>query len=89
MENPFLKFVDYYQHFYVNAPRSGEHHTGEIVQHFIDARNDRMSKDIKNHKEGEKYYEVSDLEEGVLSFRQFINVIVKITSETRQGKVRN
>ena len=81
--------MDYYQHFYVNAPRSGEHHTGEIVKHFINARNDRISKDIKDHKDGEKYYEVSDLEEDVLTFRQFINFIVKMTSETMQGKVRN
>ena len=81
--------MDYYQHFFVNAPRSGEFHTKEMAMHFINVRGDRMSKDIKDYKDGEKYYEVSDLEEGILTFRQFINVIVKMTSETMQGKVRN
>ena len=81
--------MDYYHHYYVNAPRSGEHHTGDIVKYFLDNRNDKISKDIKANKDGEKYFEVSDLEEGVLTFRQFINYITKTTSETLQGKVRN
>jgi len=86
VENPFLKFVDYYQHYYVNAPRSGEQHTDNIVKFFLNEKIDRLSKDIDDHKEGQKYFEVSYLKEGVITFRQFINFIVSATSETMQGK---
>ena len=86
VENPFLKFVDYYQHYFVNTPRANELYTQGIVKGWLNKRIDKLSKD-KNHAEGERYFEISDLEEGILTFRQFINFIVKAPEETTMGKV--
>ena len=86
VENPFLKFLDYYHHYFVNSPRSFAGYTDDILQHWLTPKHDKLSKD-KSESEGEKYFETSDLEEGVLSFRQFINFIAKSPSETAMGKV--
>ena len=90
-ENPFLRFVDYYQNFYVNAGNPGDRHTVAVIEQWLNNRNDKLSKDKKSvlgktDKE-ELYFQISDLEEGVLTFRQFINFIVKGTREAVGTKV--
>ena len=88
VENPFLKFVDYYQHYFVNTPQANERYSKDVITYWLNHRVDKLSKD-KARTEGEKYFEISDLEEGILTFRQFINFIVKASEEIAMGKVHN
>ena len=88
VENPFLKFVDYYQHFFVHAPRQSELYTEEVITHWLLHRTDKMAKDM-GKGEGEKYFEISDLKNGILTFKQFITFIINAPSETMMGKVRS
>jgi len=85
VENPFLKFVDYYQHYFVNTPQANERYSKDVITYWLNHRVDKLSKD-KARTEGEKYFEISDLEEGILTFRQFINFIVKASEEIAMGK---
>ena len=48
---------------------------------------DIPGEDDKKYKDGELYFEVSDVEKNVLTFKQFIHFITKGTSETMSGKV--
>ena len=86
VENPFLKFVDLYHHFFVNAPRALAGYMEDVIQHWLTPRIDKLSKD-KGEGKGEKYFDTSDLEESILTFRQFINFIAKSPSETVMGMV--
>ena len=88
MENPFLKFVDYYQHFFVHAPRQSELYTEGVVTNWLLHRTDKMTKDM-GKGEGEKYFEISDLKNGILTFKQFITFITNAPSENMMGKVSN
>ena len=84
MENPFLKFVDYYQHYFVHTPRQTEGYTEGVVTNWLLHRSDKMAKDM-GKGEGEKYFETSDLKNGILTFKQFITFITNAPSETMMG----
>ena len=58
----------------------------DVLQYWLDLRSEKLSKD-KKYKDGELYFEVSDVENNVLTFKQFIHFITKGTSETMSGKV--
>ena len=88
VENPFLKFVDYYQHYFVHTPRQTEGYTEEVVTHWLLHRSDKLAKDM-GKGEGEKYFETSDLKKGILTFKQFVTFITTAPSETMMGKVRS
>ena len=60
----------------------------DVLQYWLALRSEKISKDKKD-KDGELYFEVSDLENNVLTFKQFIHFITKGTMETLTGKVRH
>ena len=73
--------MDDYHHMFVMAPLTLKGHMEQVVQHWLNPRHDKFKK-----KEGEKYFETSD-DPNILTFRQFINFLTKMTSEIKFGKV--
>lgn len=57
--------------------------TENIVETWIKPRSDKFVK-----KEGKKYFETTDDDPLVLTFRQFVNYLTQISSEMMYGKVR-